>query len=44
MGQLERKSVAEDWVAAGWGGKKLVEEYELQKDKLLDGGLDLCKC
>lgn len=35
--------MAELWVTAGWGGKKLIEEYELQRDKLLDSALDLCK-
>lgn len=38
---VSRKSVAEAWAAAGWGGKKVVEEYEVQRDRLLDGGLSL---
>ena len=41
--ELARKGIAEAWVAAGWGGKKMLEDYELQRDRLLDGGLNLGK-
>lgn len=41
MQEFARKGAAEAWVAAGWGGKKMLEDYELQRDRLLDGGLNL---
>ena len=41
MQELARKGAAEAWAAAGWGGKKMMEDYELQRDRLLDGGLNL---
>ena len=41
--ELARKGVTEAWAAAGWGGKKMVEDYEVQRDKLLDPGLNLGK-
>ena len=40
-GHFEHKSAAEAWAAAGWGGKKALEEYEMQRDRLLDSGLNL---
>jgi len=43
MQELSRKSIAEAWAAAGWGGKKMVEDYEMQRDRLLDGALSLGK-
>ncbi|RPB28425.1 hypothetical protein L211DRAFT_383876 [Terfezia boudieri ATCC MYA-4762] len=43
MQEFARKGAAEAWVAAGWGGKKMLEDYELQRDRLLDGGLNLGK-
>ncbi|KAF8474753.1 hypothetical protein BDZ91DRAFT_845020 [Kalaharituber pfeilii] len=39
--QPDRKMLAEIWSQAGWGGKKGLEEYELQKDKLLDKDFSL---
>ena len=40
-GHFEHKTAAEAWAAAGWGGKKALEEYEIQRDRLLDSGLNL---
>ena len=40
-GRFERKTAAEAWATAGWGGKKALEEYEIQRDRLLDSGLNL---
>ena len=40
-GHFEHKNAAEAWAAAGWGGKKALEEYEIHRGRLLDSGLNL---